>query len=80
MGGSSPAFNRRARRKYVSLSQTSQREEFSDSWSRALASFLSRCPVVLRPKSIQPNVWWHLPGEQPGKDCPLCPAARPHAL
>lgn len=44
MGGSGPApaaFSRRAQHKYISLFQTLQREEFSDSWSSALASLVN---------------------------------------
>lgn len=58
------AFGRRAQRKYISLFQTLRWEEFSDSWSSALASLVNRGLVVLRPKSTQPDVrlkagWWH---------------------
>lgn len=56
MGGSSPvpaAFSRRTQRKHIPVFQTFQREEFSHSCSSALASLLSPCLGVLRPKSIQ---------------------------
>lgn len=56
MGGSSPApaaFSRRTQHKHIPVFQTFQREEFSHSWSSALALLLNPCLGVLRPKSIQ---------------------------